>query len=134
MQQQPQIPAFESGAVVLSTGNLEVMKVNLTSKNIDVDVENKEFIKRIISMRSQLIPQNPAAQDSSEPPKTPSPLAILRNVAEALKSRGITLTVSYQNHPIVTIGAQAKPTILQHITKTRAVAINSLYRAIRMVL
>jgi len=59
---------------------------------------------------------------------------MLRTVADALKVRGITLTVSYKGNTVITIGADAKPTILQTITKTRAVAINSFYKLLRMVI
>lgn len=132
MQNSDELPAFESGTVLLSTGNLRVLKVNLTSKEIRVDIEDKAFIKRVIAMRDQLTPKLPTEPNAQQ--KKTNPLAILKTVAETLKNRGITLTVSYRGHRIVTIGAEAKPTLLQAITKTRAVAINSLYAAIRMII
>lgn len=133
MQSLGELPAFESGIVLLSTGNLRVLKVNLTSKEINVDIEDKAFIKRIIAMRDQLTPKLPT-EPNTQQKKTSSPLSILKTVAETLKNRGITLTVSYRGHRIVTIGAQAKPTLLQAITKTNGVALNSLYTAIRMII
>lgn len=125
------IPAFESGRVLLSTGDLEVLKVNLTSTQINVDIEDKAFIKRVIAMRGELVPKMPN-QDKTK--KLTSPLKMLKTLAETLKSRGITLTVSYQGHRIVTIGADAKPILLQIITKTKAVALNSIYTAIKMLI
>lgn len=133
MQATDELPAFESGKVLLSTGDLEVLKVNLTSKEIDVDIEDKAFIKRVIAMRGELIPKNPTA-NTGEKQKSPSLLAILKTVAETLRSRDITLTVSYKGHRIATIGADAKPTLLQLITKTKAVALNSIYTAIKMLI
>jgi hypothetical protein len=133
MQSRGELPAFESGIVLLSTGNLRVLKVNLTSKEINVDIEDKAFIKRIIAMRDQLTPKLPT-EPNTQQKKPSSPLAILKTVAETLKNRGITLTVSYRGHRIVTIGAKAKPTLLQAITKTNGVALNSLYTAIRMII
>ena len=131
--EEPQggIPNFESGKVVLSTGDLQVLKVDLSSKRIDVDVEDKAFIKRVIAMRSELAPKQPNAEGS---PSISGPLALVRSVAEMLCSRGITITFSYKGHRLATIGAEAKPTLLQHITKTRGIALNSLYTAIKMII
>jgi hypothetical protein len=50
-------PTFESGKVILSTGDLNVLEVNLTSKRINVDLEDKNFIKRIIAMRGEISQQ-----------------------------------------------------------------------------
>jgi hypothetical protein len=127
------MPSFESGRVVLLTGELEALQVNLTGKKIDVDLEDKAFIKRIIKMRGELIPKNPTAAKSIKQ-KSSSPLAILKTVAETLKSTGITLTVSYKGHRIATLGAEAKPTLLQIITKTKAVSLNDIFSAIRMLI
>jgi tartrate dehydratase beta subunit/fumarate hydratase class I family protein len=127
-----ELPTFESGTVLLSTGDIQVMRVNLTSKVINVDIEDKDFIKRIIGMRGELTPKLPSP-GTAEKPKPTSTLTMLKTVAETLKKSDITLTVSYRGHSIATIGANAKPKLLQLITKTRAVAINSLWTAIRMI-
>ena len=127
------IPNFESGKVVVLTGDVQVLKVDLSSQHIDVDVEDKAFIKRIIAMRSNLLPKQPTTE-TQNPPSISGPLSIVRFVAEALCSRGITITVFYKGHRFATIGAEAKPTLLHHITKTRGVALNSLYTAIKLMI
>lgn len=132
-------PGFETGRIVVSTGNLDTLEVNLTNKRIDVNVEDKSFIKRIIQMRNE-INQTPPLDTQEDivrevkKKQSDGPLKMLRTVADALKVRGITLTISYKGKTVVTIGADAKPTILQIVTKTRAVAINSFYRLLRMVI
>jgi hypothetical protein len=129
-------PIFESGAVLLSTGDVKVLEVNLTSKKITVDVEDKAFLKRAIALRGEIGPPN----DESEPEQNPQQkksggaLSMLKTVAEALSKRGITLEVSYKGKKVATVGAEAKPTLLQLITKTRAVELNSLLGALRMIL
>jgi hypothetical protein len=127
------IPNFESGHVLLSTGDVQVLRVDLTSSLIEVNIEDKAFIKRIIAMRDSLVPKRPDTGDQNLP-SISGPLAMVRSVAETLCSRGITVVVSYQGHRIVTLGADAKPTLLQHITKTRGLALNSLYTAIKMII
>jgi hypothetical protein len=128
------IPDFESGTVVLSTGNAPVLKVYLTSTLINVDIEDKAFIKRVIAMRNQLVPQRPTSEEEEKTPSISGPLTTIRSIAEALRTRGITITVNYHGHRIATIGAGAHPTILQRITKTRGLAINSIYTIIKMVI
>lgn len=129
---------FESGKVLLSTGNFEVLEINLASNKINVDVKNKAFIKRAIKLRGEIIPNTPTSAEQKQgvntKKKSSSPLSILKIVAEALTARGITLTVSYKGSIVVTIGADAKPTLLQLITKTKSVSINSFYKIIRMII
>ncbi len=130
-------PNFEGGQVTLSTGDVEVLKVDLSTAHIDVDVEDKAFIKRIIAMRDQLTPKVPGAgtaEAGENPPQIGGALSAARSVANSLRSRGITVTVSYKGHRIATIGADAHPIILQHITKTKGIALNSIFTAIKMII
>lgn len=133
--QEPQsrIPSFESGKVVLSTGDMQILNVNLTSKHIDVNVDDKAFIKRVIAMRNELIPKRPNVEEK-EALSISGPLSMVRTVAETLCNWGITITFSYKGDRIATIGADAKPIFLHHITKTRGVALNSLYTAIKLMI
>ena len=59
---------------------------------------------------------------------------MIRTIAETCKKLGITVTVSYKGHRIATMGADARPMLLQHVTKTHALAINSVYTAIEMMI
>ena len=132
-------PVFESGRVVLSTGDLEVLEVNLTNKRIDVNMEDKWFIKRVLTLRSEFGTQvsvgtQEEIANAIKRKKSSGIVKMLRTVAEALSDREITLTVSYKGGTVVTIGAEARSTILQLITKTRAVAVNNLYRLLRMII
>jgi hypothetical protein len=130
------IPDFEEGQVLLSTGDVQVMKIDLTSTHIDVDLEDKAFIKRIIAMREDLARQTPGgAAEANEPPTVGGgALSTACRFAEALRSRGITITFSYKGKRVATIGAEANPRLLHRITKTKGIAINSVFTAIRMVI
>ncbi len=123
----------------MSTGDLNVLDVNLAGNRFDVDVRDKDFIKRIIAMRGEISSQSYLAEGEDieeEVRKKPGTSAIktLKTVAEALKSRGITVTISYRGTTVITIGTGARSTFLQLITKTRAVAINSFYNLLKMIL
>ncbi len=134
MQESSGIPNFESGTIILATGNVSAIKVNLTRTHINIDVEDKAFIKRIISMREQLSPQPSKSQGEDQTPNVGGALSMIKSVAETLCSRGITITVTFKGKRIVTIGADAHPILLHHITKTRGLAINSIITAIRMII
>ncbi len=127
------IPNFESGKVVLLTGDVKVLKVDLTSKHIDVNIEDKNFVKRLIAMRDQLTPK-PQNGEDEEAPQIGKTLSMVRSVVEALCKQGITITVAYKGHRIATLGAEAHPILLQHILKTKGVALNSFFTAIKMVI
>jgi hypothetical protein len=130
------IPNFEGGEVLLSTGDVQVMKVNFSSTHIDVDLEDKAFIKRIIALRNQPKPQtcDTESEASDNTSQLGGALSTARKVADALCSRGITITISYRGSRIATIGADAHPTLLQYITKTRCIAINSKVTAAKLVI
>jgi hypothetical protein len=125
---------LESGKIFVSTAELDILEVNVASGRLDVDIEDKAFIKRVIELRKEISAVSPAAKQSEGKKKSSGPIASLRSVAEALSNNGITLTVSFKGDPIVTLGVNANPTLLQLITGTRAIAINSLYGLIKMII
>lgn len=129
---------FESGKITMFTGDIEALKINMKNKKIEVDIENKDFIKRLIRMRGEIGNIVQSADEGSKEQKdgnrkSTSTLGTLRNVAEMLDSAGITLVVSYKGDTVVTLGQEAKPTLLHLVTRTRAIAINSLPKLIRMI-
>lgn len=136
MVESAAFPSFDGGQVLLWTGDVEVLRVDLSRTCIDVNVADKAFIKRLIAMRDQLLPKMPGAGSAEDgnPPQIGGALSMARRVADALSSRGITVTFSYRGKRIATVGAEAHPTILQHITKTRGIALNSVTAAIRMII
>jgi hypothetical protein len=133
-QQEQKLPLFESGKVRLLTGDLEVLRVNVAGKKIDVDIEDKQFIKRAMKLRGVGQKKPVDVEKSKKKKRKSSPLSMVRMVADTSKRIGITLTVSYQGKKIATIGAEARPTLLQVITKTRALALNDPITALRMMI
>ena len=129
---------FESGKVVLSTEDIGVMEINLKGQRIDVEVKNKDFIKRVIRVSNE-ITRKPISSAESETEtdnkkkKPASSLAQLKTIAETMSKNGITVTISYHGHTVVTLGSEAHPWLSQLITKTQAIAINNLVELIQMI-
>jgi hypothetical protein len=134
-QQENLAPASESGKVHVSTGDVEALRINVVGKRFDVDIEDKKFVKRVIKLRKELAPKKAEPEeDKTKKKKSSSPLAMVRTIADTCKKMGITVAVYYKGHLIATMGADARPTLLQHVTKTDALAINSLYTAIELMI
>lgn len=133
-----QNPIFESGKIILTTGDEEALEVNLIGKLINVDIKDKEFIKRAIKLRGDISKMMSKPQETTgEKPKkkkSSGPLAMLRTVAETLCKRGITVTVSFKGNKLLTLGADANPKLLQIVTRTKGVAVNSFFKLIGLIL
>ena len=132
MLESDEEPIFESGKIFLRSGSLKLLQVQITSKTIDVNLEDKELIRRALKFRSTSSPA-PNETEKKKQKTSSSSLQTLRTLAEALSSRGITLTISYQGSRLITIGADANSTLLQMVTKTRKVAINNVIKLAQMV-
>jgi len=128
--------SIESGRVIVSTGDRKALEISLMGKRIDVNVENKVFLKKTIKLFRELsgkLPSLGGANVDGEEGKSKGPLGLLKEFADTLDQEGMTLTVSYKGNVVVTLGFEARSRILQIITKTRAVAINSMVDLIGMM-
>src|SRR4029077_5140337 len=56
-QSDDEQPAFQSGKVHVYTGDVEVIRINAEGKRIDLDVEDKQFIKRAMKLRDEIMPK-----------------------------------------------------------------------------
>jgi hypothetical protein len=124
---------FEPGKVLVYTGDQQVLNVNVTGKQIDLDVRDKQFVKRLIRLRTDLFPKQPETPDRKGKKKS-NPLEMIRLIAETAKELGITVTISYKGRRIATMGADAHPTFSHLVTKTRALAVNDVLTAIEMMI
>jgi len=130
-------PFFETGRVILTTGDSEALEVNLKGKLVAVEIKDKDFVKRAIRLRDEigkLIPKPQANQSEPNQDKSGGALATLRTVAEALSNSGITVTISIEGDIILTLGANANPRLLQLITGTKGVAINQFFKLIELLI
>ncbi len=129
---------LESGKVTVSTKGKEELAITTTNKRIDVNAEDKELIKEVISAIRETGGKRSIAETIKEAPGTIETLAdmreLLADVAEELKEAGITVTLSYKGDLVATVGAQANAKISSVVTKTKAVEINNLPKLIEMAI
>jgi hypothetical protein len=110
---------IKSGAVTLSTGDVEALQIKAEDNKIEVSIDSKEFLKDVLG--------SAGAGGSIR-----SKLAQLRSIAEDLKDEGLTVTLSFKGDRLVTIGLEAKPTLSRLVTGTDAVEINNLRKLLEL--
>ena len=109
----------KSGAVTLSTGDVEALQIKAEDNKIEVNIDNKEFLKDVL--------RSTGADGSIR-----SKLAQLKSISRELKDEGLTVTLSFGGDRLVTIGLEAKPTLSRLVTGTDAVEINNLLRLLEL--
>lgn len=112
---------LKSGAISLSTNDKQLIQLTVKNKNIDLNIFDAKFLKDLLENDSQ----------------TKSFLELLRQLktlAEELKDQGITVTISFNEITIVTIGSDAKSKISRLITGTKQIEINNLKKLVRIAL
>ncbi|MCW3996891.1 MAG: hypothetical protein NWE98_12180 [Candidatus Bathyarchaeota archaeon] len=123
---------FESANVTVSANDMSLIKVAVEEKTINIDVENKKFLKGLIKIGRNFTKQQSPKKEGKQ--KSRSALNTARTVAETLEKNGITMTISYKGKLVATLGAEAHSTLLQLVMKTRAIALNSPLQALRMII
>jgi hypothetical protein len=109
----------KSGAVTLSTGDVEALHIKAENNKIEISVDSKEFLKDALG--------SAGAGGSIR-----SKLAQLRSIAGELKDEGLTVTLSFKGDRLATLGLDAKPTFSRLITGTDALEINNLRKLLEL--
>ncbi len=126
-----QIPT--SGKLTLSTRGKKDAEIMFAHKKIEVNIEDKGFIKDVMAaarkgnrIRTENTGENATVENA------PSMRDIAVDIAEELKEAGITITLSYKDGLVATIGFDAHPLLTLLITGTTAIEINSLTRLLEL--
>ena len=120
---------LESGIITVSTKNAEALKIQASEKKIDVEALNKTIIKEALAATRQEGKNKGAVatiKGTINQIKTArSNLGMLKEIAEDLSEAGITVTLSYKDKVVATMGSEAKPKLSSVATGTKAIEINS---------
>ena len=111
---------IKSGAVTLSTGNKEALKMRAENNRIDINAIDKKFLKDVV-------------KNMGDGKSIGNRISQLKGLAEELQNEGLTITVSFKGDLVITVGLDAEPKISQIITRTNAVEINNLRKLVELV-
>ena len=111
---------IKSGAVTLSTGNKEALKMRAKNNRIDINAIDKKFLKDVVG-------------NMGDGKSIGNRISQLKGLAEELQNEGLTITVSFKGDLVITVGLDAEPKISQIITRTNAVEINNLRKLVELV-
>ena len=119
----------KSGKVTVSANNVEALEVTAANKKFDVKALDKEFVKETIEAASgEREDKGIGASIKSavgQIKTARSSLGMLKEVAEELREAGVTVTLTYKDDVVVTLGCDANPKFSKVATGTKAIEINS---------
>jgi hypothetical protein len=113
---------FKSGEVNLLTGGKENLQLRIENRRISLNLIRKELLKYIL--RLEVNPEETSILRM---------LTQLKNTAEKLKQNGLTITISHKDQIMLTLGAEANPTLSKLITRTNAIQVNDLTELIEVI-
>ncbi|MCW3999929.1 MAG: hypothetical protein NWE93_06800 [Candidatus Bathyarchaeota archaeon] len=127
---------LKSGKVTLSQGNVAALEIKAADNKIDITALNKEFVKdTLAAARGTRKKQGLAGSITGTVDQIKSArsnLSMLRGVAEELSEAGVTVTLSYKDDVVVTVGSGAKPKLSSAVTGTKAIEINNPRKLIEL--
>ncbi len=127
---------LKSGKVTVSAKNVEALEITAANKKIDIKALNKEFVKETLSAARGTEEKKGIRESikrtTNQIKTARSSLEALKEVAEELSDAGITVTVSYKDDVVVTIGSDAKPTFSKIATGTKAIEINNTRKLVEL--
>ena len=116
------INALKSGEVSFSTNGVEALQLKVENRKIDLNLMNKELLKAILNITE--------VKEKTILKK----LTVLKSIAEKLKRNGFTMTISYKDSILLTLGLEAKPTLSQFVTGTNAIEINNIRKVTHLII
>jgi hypothetical protein len=113
------IHIIKSGEMSLFANDVKSVHLKAVNKKIDLNVIDKNFLKVVL--------QNMAEQTSFL-----NRLTQIKTIAEELKAKDSTITLSYKGGIALTLGSDANPKLSQLATRTHAIEVNSLRKLMQM--
>lgn len=110
---------LKSGDINLSVGNDELLQLTVNPHQIALNIVDKRLLKELLS-------------DNVKLKSFRELLKQLKTLAEDLKSEEVTITISYKDTTVLTLGSGAKANFSKLITGTKEIEINNLRKLIQM--
>ena len=125
---------LKSGKVTVSTNNIDALEILATDKKIDIKALNKSFLKNTVSAASNAKEDKGFKSALNKIKTARSNFEQLKGVAEELSEAGLTVTLSYKDKVVVTLGSEANPLLSSAATGTKAIEINNPQKLLELVI
>ncbi len=110
------------GEIRLQTDGTENVKLQIESNKIDLDFLQGNLLKDLLDLGAEMEEESILKR-----------LKTLKDLAEKLKEKGLTMTISHKEQTVITLGKEAHPKTSQTITRTDAIEVNNLVGLIKLV-
>jgi hypothetical protein len=110
---------LKSGTLSISANKEKLFQITASNNIIDFNILDKKFVHEL-------------TKDTEKLSSFHQLLDSLKNWAGDLRNQETTVTISYKNQKVITIGSDAKPKFSKIITGTADIEINNIKRLIKM--
>ncbi len=117
------LQTIKHGQITIKTGDTETAEITSENHKTDINFLQKELFKTLLQLR-------PDKKGES----IRRGLSTVTKLAEGLKQKGYTVTLSLNGKTVVTIGSAADPLFTKWITGTEAIEINNLAALIDLII
>ncbi|MDR0373306.1 MAG: hypothetical protein LBI79_07120 [Nitrososphaerota archaeon] len=122
----------KSGKVTVSANNTEALEIEAIDKKIDIKALNKDILKETLVATRVADKNKGITKAFDQITSVRNSIGMLKGVAEQLSEAGITVTLSYKDSVVVTLGSEANPKLSSVATGTKAIEINSPRKLIEL--
>lgn len=113
---------LKQGEIRLQTNGTENIRLQVENNKIDLDFLQGHLLRDMLDLRTEM-----------EKESILKGLKTLKNSAEKLKEKGLTMIISHREQTVLTLGKEAHPKTSQVITGTNAIEVNNLVRLVKLV-
>jgi len=110
------LSSLDSGSIKLNVDGEDVLKTTFDKGNMLVSLENVKPLKGL-----KILLKLPTEEKSLL-----SQFSKIKDLAEYIKKKNLTISLSWKNKDLVVIGNKAKPKMLKLVLRTDAIEIKSM--------
>lgn len=113
---------LRQGEIRLQTDGTENIQLQIENNQIDLNFLQRNLLKHMLDLGAEMEEESILKR-----------LKTLKDLAEKLKEKGLTITISHKEQTVLTLGKEARPKTSQTITRTNAIEVNNLVRLVKLV-
>jgi len=117
------LSSLDSGSIKLNVDGEDVLKTTFYKGNMLVNLENVKPLKGL-----KILLKLPTEEKSLL-----SQFSKIKDLAEYIKKKNLTISLSWKNKDLIVIGNKAKPKMLKLVLRTDAIEIKSMKDLILLI-